>query len=848
MDQDGILPEERIRALEQELTERPITEDRFHMREEEVRSFSQRLSTLHTLSILLAQTESLDQLCFAAVEQGRALLDFDRLSVWRFNSSNGELIGTYGTDESGGTRDERHARWSLHDPCAIEFLDSGQPVNVRHEVSHEDECGNVVGSGWSLIAAIRNDEDIIGVLCADNNISHRPLRDSDVQLLGLYACTIGHLYVRKQVELERIHVEQLLRANEEAVRVLLNATSDSAFLVDRDGIICARNRASASALGEALDDCTGCVLFDILPGETVSTWRIRFDQVIRTGKATRFEIEHRGNWYDNSIFPIADETVGVSRLAIYSEDISERKRIQQALVDREHTYRRAIGVADGVVYHKNYASDQFFYMDEGIERLVGYQPHEVTPTLFTSIIVQEVGRGAQAALTADEAIDHINSGQLSTWSADYEVRTKSGRLVWLADRALIVRDESGKPVTSLGILQDITERKRLEAQLADSMKMEAVGRLAGGIAHDFNNLLTALIGYAQLAQLSIDPDNPARRSLDMILHVAERAAELTGQLLTFARKKMVKPQLLNLNERLEAVEHLLRRLIEEHILLSLKHGPDLWTIRMDRGQLDQVLINLALNARDAMPHGGKLTLSSSNVTISQDECPPELDAVPGDYVVLTVTDTGSGMTEEVRRHIFEPFFTTKSVGKGTGLGLAMCHGIIQQAGGHIRVQSELGHGTSFHVYLPRVEGVPDPLPPTQDVSRHGSETILVVEDEPAVMDIMVRTLKSAGYTVLGALTQDEALEEALKARDALRLLVTDVVMPGMNGPELAGRVSRLAPGVRVLFVSGHTEDTLLRQDAARDRIWFLSKPFTGADLLAMVRQALDFQPNGAAAQ
>jgi PAS domain S-box-containing protein len=400
------------------------------------------------------------------------------------------------------------------------------------------------------------------------------------------------------------------------------------------------------------------------------------------------------------------------------------------------------------------------------------------------------------------------------------------------------------------VLNDITERKRaereiaaLEEQLRRAQKMEAIGRLAGGIAHDFNNLLTPITGYSQLAMRTLSPSDPMRSDLQEIQKSADRAANLIRQMMSFSRRQPVKPQVININNVLLDLDKMLRRLIGEHIELVTLPAPDLGSVKVNLGQFEQVIVNLVVNAHDAMPKGGKLILETSNVTLNRDCAHQQAGILPGKYVRVTISDTGIGMTEQVKARLFEPFFTTKDEGKGTGLGLATCYGIIKQSGGYILVYSELGQGTTFKIYLPRIEDEVASLPLRDDDGYlpRGYETVLLVEDESLVRGLAVRVLREYGYTVLEAANGDEAMRIFGKyAEDKIHLLLTDVVMPHMGGQELAERVKNLRSETKVLFTSGYTDTVLVHHHGLLSPdIAFLEKPYSPGALLRKTREVLD---------
>jgi PAS domain S-box-containing protein len=414
---------------------------------------------------------------------------------------------------------------------------------------------------------------------------------------------------------------------------------------------------------------------------------------------------------------------------------------------------------------------------------------------------------------------------------------KDGSAVQISVWASPLYNEAGQVAEVVAFVADTTREKRLAEQLQQAQKMEAVGRLAGGIAHDFNNVLTAITGYSDLALRRINPDDPVRRHLEGIRTAADKATAFTRQVLSFSRKQVLAPRVLDLDDIASSVVSMLRPVIGEDIRVTHTHGLALWPVKADPGQLQQVVLNLAVNARDAMPDGGELSLETANVEL------PDAFSVgaSGPHVMVAVRDTGVGMTEEVRSHLFEPFFTTKEPGRGTGLGLATVHGIVKQSGGHLVVESSLGGGSTFRVYLPRAseERMPVAAPPVPDATPGGSETVLLVEDDDAVRQLNLEVLTSAGYQTLEARHAGEALVIAERHAGPIHLLISDVVMPHMSGPELVDRLAAVRPGVRVLLVSGYADVAVLQHGRGADALPLLQKPFPPDVLLRRAREVLD---------
>jgi len=474
------------------------------------------------------------------------------------------------------------------------------------------------------------------------------------------------------------------------------------------------------------------------------------------------------------------------------------------------------------------------YVNSAFERITGYGWEEAlgqNPRILKSGQHDaEFYQAMWATLTRGEV-----------WVGHFINKRKDGTLY--EEEAVIspVCDTTGRIVNYVAIKRDMTYERQLEVQLRQAQKMEAIGRLAGGVAHDFNNLLTVIMGNADFLLGETAPDHPGYRKLQIINDAAERAAQLTRQLLAFSRRQVLRPQVLNLNTIVADMEKMLRRLIGEDIDLVTVLKPDLGQMEADPGQIEQVILNLAVNARDAMPQGGKLTLETDNIDLDEIYASQHAGVTPGRYVMLAVSDTGHGMDQATRQQIFEPFFTTKEMGKGTGLGLATVYGIVKQSQGHIWVYSEPGKGTTFKIYLPRADRDTGPvMEPVAPVKAHqGTETILLVEDDTGVRSLAREVLARSGYTVLEALHGEEALVIVQQHPGSIDLLVTDVVMPRMSGRELARRLVSLHPEIRVLYISGYTDNAIMHQGVLETSVAFLQKPIRPEALVRKVQEVLD---------
>ncbi len=519
-------------------------------------------------------------------------------------------------------------------------------------------------------------------------------------------------------------------------------------------------------------------------------------------------------------------------LLIMVVDTTERKRAVLNLRESAERYR--------VLFDDNpmpmWAFDQetlaIVAANEAAARQYGYTTRELT-----SKSLLDIEPSLESEKTA-ESVRKPEQGRVSDGPRKH--RRKDGTLLDVDVHANDVELKGRR--LRLAVLHDVTKRQALEDQLRQSQKMEAVGRLAGGVAHDFNNLLTAILGYSDLLDVRFKTGDSGREEIGEIRRAAERAASLTRQLLAFSRKQVLVPEVLDIGEVVRGLSGLLGRLIGEDIRIDVVIAPDLGLVEADPGQMEQVVMNIAVNARDAMPEGGKLLFEVRNVELSAADAGGSEDVPPGSYVMIAITDSGIGMTPEIRKGIFEPFFTTKEPGKGTGLGLSMVHGIVHQSGGAIRVYSEPGHGTTFRIYLPRVAVPRKAALPTPGISpapsRGGSESILLVEDEEPLRRLAKRILDLAGYTVLEARDPEDAKRIARTHDGPIHLLLTDVVMPGSSGPELAASLTKELPQMRVLFMSGYTDDAIVHHGILNPGSHFLSKPFAPHQLVKRVREVL----------
>ncbi len=640
---------------------------------------------------------------------------------------------------------------------------------------------------------------------------------------------VGQVLKERAHQEEEFRLHDQIRAGKREWELTFDSVPDPIFLLDENCAVRRANRAAAEALQLNFAELIGRPCFEVVRG--AGKVSVGCSHGHEFDAASESEEEKNGKTkknFDARCTELHGADGQVAGFVFSMHDVTKRKRAE----DEIRKLSRAVEQSPASVAITD-PDGRIEYVNPTFTRITGYTLEEVrgkNPRILKS------------GETPDEEYKRlwqtITSGR--EWRGEFHNRKKDGSMFWASASVSPIRTESGNTVYYLGIQEDITAQKLLEEQLRQAQKMEAVGRLAGGVAHDFNNLLTIINGHAQLLIESAQEAGGGNPHLDEILKAGERAAALTRQLLAFSRKQVVALRALDLNHVIEDIQKMLRRLIGEDVELTINSGKSLGLVMADAGQIEQVLMNLVVNARDAMPHGGRLMVETMNTTLDEDYAGSHFDVRSGDYVMLAVSDTGVGMDSEVLRRVFEPFFTTKEPGRGTGLGLATVYGIVKQCGGHINVYSEPGQGTTFRAYFPRI-GAPDKsdnVKQEQAGALAGWETILVVEDEAGVRSLIRAALESKGYKVLVASNPDEAEAMAGKHQGALHLLLTDVIMPGRNGKVLADALQRTRTDLRVLYMSGYTADAIGHHGVLDSNVEFLPKPFTSRELLKKVREVL----------
>jgi two-component system, cell cycle sensor histidine kinase and response regulator CckA len=704
-----------------------------------------------------------------------------------------------------------------------------------------------------VAAPIASPAHVYGWICLVGN-EGRTFSEDDEHLVMALAGQAGrifengyfHAVAQKRTEelelqvIERKQAELAARLEGDRAQRYLDTAEIILLALDVEGRITLVNRYACAILGWTADELLGRDFIETcVPALIRDETRDRLSAILAGPDSsivdnpivTRSGEERLIEWRNTLL---RDDQGRVVSTISSGTDVTERTHAVEALRTAEERMRFALQNADVGIWDVDYTAAVHRW-SETLEAHYGLPPGTFAGT-FEAFVERIHPDDRESVLET--------FGQAMKSGTDFSFQNRSiwpdGTVRWLTGAGRVLLGEHGEPVRGVGISLDVTERHRLEEQFQQAQKMEAIGRLAGGVAHDFNNLLTAILGYSELLLADLDPNDPRQADITEIQKAGESAARLTRQLLALSRKQIVEPTLLDLNAVVTDMRAMLGRLIGEDVKIVLGLGFELSPVRADRGQVEQIVLNLAVNARDAMPTGGTLTIETANVELDEHSgTTTHLTLKPGLYVALRISDTGTGMSPEVQARLFEPFFTTKEIGKGTGLGLATVHGIVKQSGGSVNVDSEVGRGTSFEMYLPRADLVPasvEARPVAQ--TGEGAQTVLVVEDAEGLRALARRLLERQGYRVLVAANADEALR-LFERNPSIDVLLTDVVMPGASGAELTRRLAGQRPALKVIYMSGYTEETIVHHGVLNPGIAFLHKPFTSETLGRKVREVLD---------
>jgi PAS domain S-box-containing protein len=821
-----------------DITDRKAAEDALKESEESARRLAHENEVIAAIGRIVSSSLNLDEVFEQFSEQLHTLFPFERILVSVVDLEEDTFTKLY----LGGT-DVADPGPAVPRPLAGTQAGAVVRAKASQHIRADDRSELVsrfpgfarnydAGMRSFLSVPLVSSERVIGVL---NLRSSDPYAYSDrhIALLDSVANQIAGTIAIAQLYAERKRAEEALRESEERFRRIFERSNDAILLIDPslDRIIDANHQASAM-LGYSPKE-----LFNLHPaiihGNDLPQLREFFQDVIETGDGWTdqlFCVTRAGDSLSAEISASSIDIGGRTCVVALVRDITERKSLEEQLrkvsqAVEQSPFAVVITDVNGIIE----------YVNPSYPRVTGYTGEEVrgkTPKILNS------------GLTTNEQYQHLWSTILAgdEWRGELRNRQKNGDLYWAMETISPVRDPQGAITHFVAVQEDITERKSLEEQLLQSRKMESMGQLASGVAHDFNNMLTAIVGYARLSGAALPPGHPISGHLQSIMQAADRATNLTRQLLVFSRRQSIEPKVFDLNDLVIDFDKMLRRLLEAEIELVVLLAADPVPLKTDSTQMEQILMNLAINARDSMPDGGKFMIETANVALDAEQASQMGGISPGQYVMLTASDTGKGMSDEVRPRIFEPFFTTKEIGKGTGLGLATCYGAVKQNGGHIEVLSDPGRGTTFKIYIPRAEELAKPLEVSAGYDRvaRGTETVLLAEDEPLLLNLVSYELRDQGYHVLEAANGEEALRVAKGYNgNVIHALVTDIVMPRMGGIELAERFKAGRQNAKVIFMSGYTDKAVFDYAAPEPGIAFLQKPFLSEALTSKLRELLD---------
>ncbi len=734
-------------------------------------------------------------------------------------------------------------------------LRTGKPLLVTPKVfEHLVEIGEVVpldapGVDWLGVPLKTQRGETIGIMVVQTYTEAVRLTERDKDILAFVSTQAAMVIERKQAESQRDATLEALRESEQKFRTFIEQSAEGITLLDEQGAIIEWNQAQERIWGLKRDEAIGKPFWEVQFRATVPERRSPdrheyFKRVLldalRTGQSPIFnrsleaELDKPDGelaFIQQTVFPI--KTDKGYRIGSVTHDIAERKRAER---ERERLLAQIQEQAQRVQQIMDTVPEGVLLLDAGAA--AGWRVVLANPVAEKALAV--LASDAQETLThlGDRPlVDLLASLSRGAWH-EVKVSGPPPQTFEVTARPIEAGPAAGGWAL---VVREVTQERENQRRVQQQERLAAIGQLTAGIAHDFNNLLTAINGFAELGRMQFPQDAPAQELLGKILHSGRRAADLIRQLLIFSRKQTVEPIVLNLNEVVSSMDKMLRRVIGEDVDLVVALTPDLWPVKVDPTQIEVVILNLAVNARDAMPRGGRLTIETSNLVLGEDYVAGHMGTQSGEHVLLAVSDTGVGMSDEVKAHLFEPFFTTKEPGKGTGLGLSTVFGIVKQSGGNIWVYSEVGQGTTFKIYLPRVTESAQPAPhfESQQGMPSGSETILLVEDADSVRELVRRTLQNQDYTVLEARDGQQALQIASLHTGPIHLLLTDVIMPGISSKTLIEQVTQAHPDIRVLLISGYTDNAIMQYGVLKPGVAFLQKPFSPLDLARKVRRVLD---------
>jgi|GEM_PF-946905 len=791
-----------------------------------------KLSTIHELNQKMALSSSENAIIQAGLDAMENILNLRNSALLLVDEKNNEL---YIKAQRGGSEKLR-LPLDGDKGVTVWVAKTGKPIivpDVRKEPRYVGKKGEIL-SEMAVPLIIKN--KVLGVL----NVESEKLNafgEEDLKLLQTLASGMA-------TAIENVRLITDVRQSEEKYRTLVETSNDGIISMDEKGKIMFWNKAAQKIFGYSKEEIIGKPITILIPEEYREKHIRGVKRILEKAGQVKGTLEVEGLKKNGERFPlefsfsVCRSNDAITFIAVL-RDITERKKMEEKLKKSEKLYKSLFEFNKGVLENSpagiiRLDKDlKIVYENPEMERIMGVPPGEKSKTM--GMDVREIPALKEAGIS-DIFNDLLKGKEIL---GEVSFTSMCGKKTYLSFSGVPILEENEFKGAVL-LVNDITDRKELEQQLLQAQKMEGIGRLAGGIAHDFNNLLTSIIGYAEMAQMKISPKEPCYNYMNQILTACEQAKNLIEKILTFSRKVLTQPKVFNLNTLIENFKGIIERILGEDIELVFILEEKLGNIKADPHQIEQIIMNLVVNSRDAMPKGGKLIIETKNVEFARDHIKQYPSLNPGNYVLLSISDTGCGIDEKILPHIFEPFFTTKKKGEGTGLGLSIVFGIVKESGGHIEVYSKVGKGTTIKIYFPRVEEEAEEITPLKlSKLSPGKETILIIEDEESVRELVVKILSQHGYKTLSAKNKEEAFHIWKKCSEKIDLVLTDIVMPGANGWDLAKKLTKLKPKLKVLYMTGYAEDIISNYMALNRNIPFLRKPFTPGELLKKIREVLN---------
>ncbi len=788
---------------------------------------NRRLAALYQASTDMASVKPSSELVLHALRTVTQAMGYDQANYYALDQESHELrlLEAIGFSDEVTATFRRELVFTVGEPRGLVGLvgQTREPLIVADTTSDPRWVTLDASIRSALFVPVVHESRLLGVAtCLSSDVG--AFKEEDARDMMTIANNVA-------IAIENARLFERVERSERRYRTILESSADAIMSLDPDRRIAAWSTGAEQIFDYTKEEIIGQSLHILVPEHDRQATAEMLQEVRRSGAVRDWQTQRRAK--DGQLVDVEITATHLGPELGFTailRDITDRKRAEEALRESQTNLRTLFDSLEDFLFVLDVEGHVLEVNPVVLERL-GYSKAELLGENVLKVHPPD-RRDEAATIIADMVAGKADSCSIP-------LMTKDGALIPVETR--VTQGRWSNQEVLFGVSRDVTQRLQLEEQLRQAQKMESIGQLAGGIAHDFNNLLTVINGFADLILPELSPSDPMRKDVASIRQAGQSASEITQQLLAFSRKQIIQPRILDLNQLVANMEPILWRTIREDIGIEMSLAPDLWRVKVDPTQIEQVIMNLAANARDAMPLGGELTIKTANVLLDKEYVAHYLGATPGKHVMLAISDTGIGMNQELRSHIFEPFFTTKAVGKGTGMGLATVYGIVKQSGGNIWCYSEEGEGTTFKIYLPSAVDESQVSVPREDEEEipTGTEVILLVEDDATVRGLALRMLENAGYTVLEARDVEDALDQTQQHPGPIHVLLSDVVMPGMSGRDLADRITQMRPDVKVVYMSGYADEAIAHHGVLGPDTAFVQKPFSAISLLRKVREVLE---------